>query len=196
LREYQGRYPEAEKIYREVLEARRRVLGEDHPDTIWSMHNVGAILMIEGRYVEAEMPIREAIERARRTLGEDHIGTLDMMSYLAVAISRQGRYDDAESLAREVFERALRTLGENHPSTWNTWYNLSCHAALHGERARALDWLRKAVEHGCRDADGIATDNDLRSLRGDPEFEALVARARRGSSGKETMALAKDSASN
>ena len=57
-------------------------------------------------------------------------------------------------------------------------YNLACVAALRGDRRQALDWLARAVDHGLKDADHMAKDDDLKSLRGDPAFEALVARAR------------------
>jgi non-specific serine/threonine protein kinase/serine/threonine-protein kinase len=57
-------------------------------------------------------------------------------------------------------------------------YNLGCLAALRGDRKLALDWLGQAVGHGWRGADGMAEDSDLKSLRGDPRFEALVARTR------------------
>ena len=36
LYHYQRRYGEAEPLYKRVLEARERVLGKDHPDTLTS----------------------------------------------------------------------------------------------------------------------------------------------------------------
>ena len=36
----QGRWEEAEKLSREVLDIQRRVLGSEHPETLKSMHNV------------------------------------------------------------------------------------------------------------------------------------------------------------
>ena len=39
----------------------------------------------------------------------------------------------------------------------------------------ALGWLRQVVEAGWADAELLEKDPDLKSLRNDPEFEALVA---------------------
>ncbi len=39
----EGRYDEAEKLNRETLDIRRRVLGADHPDTAISTYNLGCI---------------------------------------------------------------------------------------------------------------------------------------------------------
>ena len=39
----------------------------------------------------------------------------------------------------------------------------------------ALALLEEAVRHGLRDAKRIASDDDLKSLRGDPRFEAVLA---------------------
>ncbi len=36
----QGKYADAERINREVLRGRRRVLGEEHPDTLTSASNL------------------------------------------------------------------------------------------------------------------------------------------------------------
>jgi Tetratricopeptide repeat len=36
----QGRWKEAEKLEAQVMEMRKRVLGEEHPDTLTSMNNL------------------------------------------------------------------------------------------------------------------------------------------------------------
>jgi hypothetical protein len=50
----EGRYAEAEKLDRETLDIRRRVLGPEHPVTLTSMNNLAIVLADEGRYAEAE----------------------------------------------------------------------------------------------------------------------------------------------
>ena len=37
----QGKYGEAEQMYRQVVAVRERVLGKEHPDTLTSMNNRG-----------------------------------------------------------------------------------------------------------------------------------------------------------
>ena len=93
---------------------------------------------------------------------------------LAVIGDPQG----AEKLYKEALEIQRRVLNQDHPDTVNTMYNLSCAAARRGDREQALDWLTQAVDHGWKGADRMAKADDLKSLLGNPAFEALVARAR------------------
>jgi Tfp pilus assembly protein PilF len=50
----QGKYEEAEAMERQALEAREKVLGRDHPDTLTSVSNLGLVLSHQGKYDEAE----------------------------------------------------------------------------------------------------------------------------------------------
>ncbi len=55
----QGKYVDAEGIEREVLGARRRVLGEERPETLKTADNLATSLSGQGKYVEAERMFRE-----------------------------------------------------------------------------------------------------------------------------------------
>ena len=66
----------------------------------------------------------------------------------------------------------------DHPETLASMNNLARVSARRGDRKQALDWLTQVVDHGGTNADRMAKDDDLQSLRGDAAFEALVARAR------------------
>jgi dienelactone hydrolase len=57
-------------------------------------------------------------------------------------------------------------------------YNLACAQARTGKKAEALASLARALDLGLPHPEQMATDEDLASLRGDPAFEALLARAR------------------
>jgi hypothetical protein len=89
------------------------------------------------------------------------------------------RFAEAEKLDLDVLERERRVLGPDHPINAAVLYNLGCCAALAGDRRKALRYLREAVAHGMSGevARTMAKDSDLQSLRGDPEFEALLADA-------------------
>ena len=86
-----GRYAEAESIHREVLGARRRVLGEEHPDTLTSAGNLAASLSNQGKHAEAERIFRGVLGARRRVLGEEHPQTLTTRNNLGWRSRTKGR---------------------------------------------------------------------------------------------------------
>ncbi|KIJ93511.1 hypothetical protein K443DRAFT_12820 [Laccaria amethystina LaAM-08-1] len=55
-----GKYKEAEKLEIQVLDARRRILGVQHPHTILAMENLAATLRSLRKYKEAEELVIQA----------------------------------------------------------------------------------------------------------------------------------------
>jgi hypothetical protein len=55
------RYAEAERLQRETLDIRRRVLGPVHVDVAGSIYNIGCLMVLQGRPNEAFSSLREAI---------------------------------------------------------------------------------------------------------------------------------------
>jgi non-specific serine/threonine protein kinase/serine/threonine-protein kinase len=178
LYEKQRRYDEAEAFYRRTLETRQRVLGDDHLKTLGSMNNLAGLFWKQRRYDEAEPLYRAALAARRRALGEDHRVTLQSKHNLAILYWKQGRYDEAEQLYRETYEARQRVLGDDHPETLDSIYDLACYQAVLGTREEALRLLGLAVDRGWAE-ELVFDDPDLASLRGDPEFEALLAEVRR-----------------
>jgi len=70
----QGRYDEAEQINTKTLEIKRRIFGEEHPDTLGSMNNLASVYASQGRNEEAEKLHVKTLEILRRVLGEEHPG--------------------------------------------------------------------------------------------------------------------------
>ena len=59
----QGRYDEAESLYKEALQMRRNLAfeGIQHPSTVTSLNNLALLYQTRGRYAEAESLYKEAI---------------------------------------------------------------------------------------------------------------------------------------
>lgn len=57
-------------------------------------------------------------------------------------------------------------------------YNLACAYAMHGDKAKAIEWLKKSVERGWDQPGFMMQDTDLASLHGDPAFVDVVGVAR------------------
>jgi hypothetical protein len=73
--------------------------------------------------------------------------------------------------AREFLDDGLR----KHPESASLHYNLACLEAVGGNPERALASLRAAVDRRPEVAEWARKDEDLESLREDPEFRALTA---------------------
>ena len=177
-------YAEAENVCRGVLEIQRRVLGADHPDTLMAMNNLATALNGRGQFAEAEKLRRQTLEIRRRTLGPNHPYILLNIGALALELSHEKRYGEAEKLFRERIEAATNTHRPDLIS--GAWYDFACGSAIAGHRAEAFAYLRQAIDLGQQAPDDIASDADLKSLHGDPRFEALLTRA------KERFAIAKN----
>ncbi|MEV7218412.1 helix-turn-helix transcriptional regulator [Streptomyces sp. NPDC093681] len=142
----QGRLPEAEREFRDVLDRRHRRLGRDHPDTLTSRHHLARTLLGRGLTDQAG-PCFESTFRARSAiLGETHPDTLTSHNSIADHLSAQGD----RSGARRVYERvlALRTehLGPEHPATLVTRHYLARTRYRMGEHAEAAAELRSLAD--------------------------------------------------
>ena len=81
----QGRPADAEAAFRQVLDARLRVLGPDHPRTLSTRHGIAAVLADQGRPADAEAEFRQVLDARLRVLGPDHpdtLGTANWLKYL------------------------------------------------------------------------------------------------------------------
>jgi hypothetical protein len=72
----QGRWEESEKLEVQVLETRKRRLGEEHPSTLTTLTNLAFTWKSSGRKTDALNLIRTCLDRRRKVLWPDHHDTL------------------------------------------------------------------------------------------------------------------------
>jgi eukaryotic-like serine/threonine-protein kinase len=180
----EGHDAEAEKLFGETLDIQRRVLGPEHRNTLSSKLNLAVALSHEGHYAEAESLFRETLDVQQRVLGPEHPSTLESLESLAINLSHEGRrYGEAEQLFREAIERARKTNQQGVIAL--AWYNFACGAAIAGRHDEAIEYLSEAIDHGFEEtADAMVSDPDLKVLRGNVRFEALLAKLRQGTAAK------------
>jgi serine/threonine protein kinase/tetratricopeptide (TPR) repeat protein len=128
-----------------ALQIRRRLLGNDHPDTLMAMNNMAYVLEERGKLDEAEPLYREALEGRRRVLGDDHRDTTMSINNLAELLMTRGMLDQAEPLWREAIERQRRTLGNDHPETLTSIENLGALAVQRGNLGEAETLWRESL---------------------------------------------------
>jgi eukaryotic-like serine/threonine-protein kinase len=178
----EGRYADAEKMFTDVIAGQRRVLGPEHPQTLRAMTILGVTLMREGRYAEADKLQSQVIEVKRRVLGPAHTSTLQSMEMEAMCLSGEGRYSDADKMFLDVIQTAEKN--NLRGTVAEAWYNFATAEAARGRVDEAFADLNRAVADGLVSAGEISADPELKSLRGDPRFESVVAKARETSAGK------------
>jgi hypothetical protein len=73
-----------------VIKTRKRVLGEEHLDTLTSIANLASTFWNQGRWKEAKELFVQVIETSLRVLGKEHLDTLTSIANLASMYRNQG----------------------------------------------------------------------------------------------------------
>lgn len=136
----QDKIENAESVCRELWAARCTVLGQEHPDTIRTHHDLAIILArwadklrteetpsIEARkkseedagkkLTEAEEILRKVLAARREVYEEGHPSVLCTEHGLAFVLHRQGQNEEAKEIYTEVLASRRKSLGEDHEDT-------------------------------------------------------------------------------
>jgi CHAT domain-containing protein/Flp pilus assembly protein TadD len=146
LYERQGRYSQAEPLYRQALEMRQRLLGKEHPSVASSLNDLAILYESQGRYSEAEPLFRQALEMRQRLLGNEHPDVAGSLNNLAALYQRQGRYSEAEPLYRQALEMNQRLMGDEYPAVASSLNNLAYLYETQGRYSQAEPLFRQALE--------------------------------------------------
>jgi len=141
-----GEYAASEPHLRAALELRKRILGDDHHDTLTSINETGVLLQAQGKLDEAMPYLREALEGCRRVLGDDHPDTLGSMNNMGLLLFSQGKLNEAMPYYQEALEGYRRVLGNEHPNTLQSINNLAYVFYSMGKYVEAEGYWREALE--------------------------------------------------
>ena len=142
----QHQYSQAEALFNQVLEDRRRVLGPDHPDTVSVLDSLGRLRLEQQRYAEAEAPLREALSHQEKR-SPNSWERYDTESMLGASLAGKGKYSEAEPWLLSGFQGlsnrestipapnrlALRNAGERIIRLYEAW----------GKPEQAADWRNR-----------------------------------------------------
>ena len=106
LLEDQGKLEEAETLYRRKLKGRERILGIDHPHTLFMVNNLGMLLKDQGKLEEAEQMLRRNLEGESKISGVDHRNTLNARGNLGLLLMKRGD-ESGEGMVRDVLSSLL-----------------------------------------------------------------------------------------
>ena len=119
-----GHYDEAERLFLRCLEARERLLGFEHQDTLSIVNNLANLFSDLSRHEQAECLYHRCLSSSERLLGPEHPDSLTFMNNLGVLSCRKGDYKQAEDYYKRCLNARERLLGVEHPETITTLNNL------------------------------------------------------------------------
>jgi tetratricopeptide (TPR) repeat protein len=120
-----GRYEEAGKLQVQVMQSRKRILGDEHPFTLGVMNNMALTYNYQGRWKEAELLQAQVVQTMKIVLGNEHPDTLAGILNLSLAYSNQGCWRMAEQLQMQVMQTRTKSLGREHSDTLTSMNNLA-----------------------------------------------------------------------
>ncbi len=121
----QGRYEEAEPLYRHALAINEKKLGPEHPYVAAALNNLALLYKFQGRYEEAEPLYTRALAINEKKLGQEHPHVAASLNNLALLYSAQGRYEEAEPLHRRASAIREKLFSHNHLRTAAVRNNLN-----------------------------------------------------------------------
>jgi hypothetical protein len=71
-----------------ILDKKRLVLGESHPETLKTMSNLVCNLGAQGKYIEAHALCKECLDLRRIELGDSHPDTVGSLYNLGLLTSK------------------------------------------------------------------------------------------------------------
>ena len=145
LRYQQGRYADAEPLYKRSLAIWEKALGPDHPDVATSLNNLAVLYREQGRYADAEPLYKRSLAIDEKALGPDHPDVATSLNNLAVLYDNQGRYADAEPFYKRSLAIREKALGPDHPDVANSLNNLAVLYDNQGRYADALPIVRRTI---------------------------------------------------
>lgn len=111
-----GNYDEAIQTYKDVYKIKVKILGQNHDETLSSLHDLGVVLLDHWNCIEA-IEIFNEICNHTGELGEDSVITFTAMKNMALAYGRLGNYETAEEIYKKVHLKRTEMLGKNHTDT-------------------------------------------------------------------------------
>ncbi len=141
----QGKYADAEGLYRRALAIREQALGANHPDVAQALNFLAIVYENQGKYVEAEGLHKRALAIREQVLGPNHLDVAVTLINLANVYNRQGKYAEAEGLHKRALAIREQALGTNHPDVSQALNNLAADYVRQGKYAEAEGLYKRAL---------------------------------------------------
>lgn len=144
----QGKFEEAEKTLRELIEISQTLSNIDDADRLGALANLAHILTKREKFFEAEPVYLECITLSTSAIGEDGEGTLDLSARLALNMEREGKSQEARLRVLGALRKAKERYGALHPVYLRVGSITASIYFRQGDQAKAIDLSHEVVK-GC-----------------------------------------------
>ncbi len=120
-----ARYAEARDQFTRTLELRRAAIGAEHPETLTTQFNLGAMHLQLGDLATAGAILAETLEARRRALGPEASDTLLTQSLLGYVRQLEGDNEGALKIYQETLAQQKRVAGETAKDTLETMASIA-----------------------------------------------------------------------
>jgi tetratricopeptide (TPR) repeat protein len=121
----EGRFAEAEPLYRAIVRRVKQTLGKDHPGHGAALYELSRVLSAQSKHAEAEGLLRRALAIFAVAPGVTAPPYEQALATLAGVLGAQDKFPEAEVLLREALAQQEKALGPDHPSLGPTLTNLA-----------------------------------------------------------------------
>jgi tetratricopeptide (TPR) repeat protein len=136
----QRKYAQAEELFAAVLAGWRRLLGEEHSDTLAATENLGVAHLRQQHYALAKPLLTRTLEVRRRVLGPENAATLRAANHVAALQLEQAEYSEAETLLRSLLS-LYEKIGSNSWLRFHTQSQLGASLTAQRKFAQAEPFL-------------------------------------------------------
>ncbi|KAF7541977.1 hypothetical protein G7Z17_g11846 [Cylindrodendrum hubeiense] len=116
----QAQFDKAEAAFQVVLPRQLVALGQNHPETLVTRHNVALLMQERGEVDKAADELQQVLMAQHSLLGSDDPVTLRTACSVALNLRLREKYDESRKVYREVLKSQKEILGKTHTDTVRT----------------------------------------------------------------------------
>ena len=138
-------FNQAEKQYREALEAGLKYLGEEHFDIASIYSNMGTVFYDKGNYDQAINYHKKALDIRIKKNGKEHTSVASSYVNIGGVYSVRGSYDQAMNYFKKALDIQIKTLDEEGLPVATNYTNIGAVHQKKGSYEQALHYYKKAL---------------------------------------------------
>lgn len=141
-----GNYTEAIRIINDALKIAEQSLGENNPNYVKSLCNLGLYYSKLGNYNESIRAYSKAIDISEKNLRKDHPDYALMLNGLMMNYYALGNYWEAINYGEDALDAQEQSLGKEHPDYAMLLNNLAISYSGAGNQTEAIRLASKSLE--------------------------------------------------